>query len=41
LGRPGDLNLQGAMLLSLLLAVLTVAVVLLIERIRVPGEGWL
>ena len=41
LGRPGDLNLQGAMLLSLMLAVLTVTIVLLIERIRVPGEGWL
>ncbi len=41
LGRPGELNLQAAMVLSLLLAVLTVTVVLLIERIRVPGEGWL
>lgn len=40
LGRPGALNLQGAMLLSLLLMALTVTVVLLIDRIRVPGEGW-
>ena len=41
LGRPGDLNLQGAMVLSLLLALITVAVVLAIDRLRVPGEGWL
>lgn len=40
LGRPGEANLQGAMVLCLMLAVLTVGVVLLIERLRIPGEGW-
>jgi len=40
LGRPGALNVQGAMLLALLLMVMTVAVVMAIDRYRLPGEGW-
>lgn len=40
LGRPGALNVQGAMLLSLGLMVLTVVIVLAIDRLRLPGEGW-
>jgi len=40
LGRPGELNVQGAMLLALLLMVLTVGVVIGIDRYRLPGEGW-
>jgi thiamine transport system permease protein len=40
LGRPGASNLQGAMLLSLGLMVLTVVIVLVIDRLRLPGEGW-
>lgn len=40
LGRPGALNVQGAMVLSLLLMVVTVAVIMAIDRFRLPGEGW-
>jgi thiamine transport system permease protein len=40
LGRPGELNVQGAMLLSLLLMALTVAIVTALDRLRLPGEGW-
>ena len=40
LGRPGAVNLQGAMVLSLLLMAVTVAVVIAVDRIRLPGEGW-
>ena len=40
LGRPGALNVQGAMVLSLLLMAVTVVVVLAIDRVRLPGEGW-
>jgi thiamine transport system permease protein len=40
LGRPGALNVQGAMLLCLGLMVLTVVIVLAIDRLRLPGEGW-
>jgi thiamine transport system permease protein len=40
LGRPGTLNVQGAMFLSLLLMVLTIAIVLALDRLRLPGEGW-
>ena len=39
LGRPGALNVQGAMVLSLLLMAITVAVVLLVDRVRLPGRG--
>ena len=39
LGRPGALNVQGAMVLSLLLMAITVAVVLIVDRVRLPGRG--
>ncbi len=40
LGRPGALNIQGAMVLSLVLMAVTVAIVIAIDRIRLPGGGW-
>lgn len=38
LGRPGTANLQGAMVLSVILMAITVTAVLLVERIRMPGR---
>lgn len=38
LGRPGALNLRGAMVLAVALMALTAAVVLLVDRIRLPGR---
>lgn len=40
LSQPGSANVSAAMALSVVLAVLVAAVVLLVERWRAPGGGW-
>jgi thiamine transport system permease protein len=39
LGRPGDLNLNAALGMSVALIGITAAAIVLIERLRAPGVG--